>query len=141
MNKVLLTLSIMVLSGSLLAQESPTTPKAARVQIIQGPEIALASWFTVIRALWYGPQGPEPNRQKSDQVEPLPFIDGFPRAPVQPQAADDLLLHGGLDGVQRPERRSHQSSTKLHNTVVRRVRTRLAGTRKGHGCLRRFQEI
>jgi hypothetical protein len=57
MNKVLLTLSIMVLSGSLLAQESPTTPKAARVQIIQGPEIALASWFTVIRWTTNNPGG------------------------------------------------------------------------------------
>ena len=57
MKKVLLTLSIMVLSGSLLAQESPTTPKAARVQIIQGPEIALASWFTVIRWMTNNPGG------------------------------------------------------------------------------------
>ena len=57
MNKVLLTLSIMVLSSSLLAQESPTTPKAARVQIIQGPEIALASWFTVIRWTTNNPGG------------------------------------------------------------------------------------
>src|SRR6266446_6378257 len=58
MNKVLLTLSIMVLSGSLLAQESPTTPKAARVQIIQGPEIALAKdWFTVIRWTTNNPGG------------------------------------------------------------------------------------
>jgi Purple acid Phosphatase, N-terminal domain len=57
MNKVLLTLSIMVLSGGLLAQESPTTPKAARVQIIQGPEIALASWFTVIRWTTNNPGG------------------------------------------------------------------------------------
>jgi hypothetical protein len=58
MKKVLLTLSIMVLSGSLLAQESPTTPKAARVQITQGPEIALASWFTVIRWTTNNPGGP-----------------------------------------------------------------------------------
>jgi hypothetical protein len=57
MNKVLLTLSIVVLSGSLFAQESPTTPKAARVQIIQGPEIALASWFTVIRWMTNNPGG------------------------------------------------------------------------------------
>jgi hypothetical protein len=57
MNKVLLTMSIMVLSGSLLAQESPTTPKAACVQIIQGPEIALASWFTVIRWTTNNPGG------------------------------------------------------------------------------------
>ena len=57
MKKVLLTLSIMVLSGSLLAQESPTTPKSARVQITQGPEIALASWFTVIRWTTNNPGG------------------------------------------------------------------------------------
>jgi hypothetical protein len=57
MNKVLLALSIMVLSGSLLAQESPTTPKAARVQISEGPEIALASWFTVIRWTTNNPGG------------------------------------------------------------------------------------
>jgi hypothetical protein len=57
MNRVLLTLSIMVLSGNLFAQESPTTPKAARVQIIQGPEIALASWFTVIRWTTNNPGG------------------------------------------------------------------------------------
>lgn len=43
MNKVLLTLSITLLSGSLLAQVSPTTPKAGRVQISQGPEIELAT--------------------------------------------------------------------------------------------------
>ena len=57
MKKVLLILSIMVLSGSLFAQESPTTPKAARVQIIQGPEIALASWFTVITWTTNNPGG------------------------------------------------------------------------------------
>ena len=57
MKKVLLTLSIMVFSGSLFAQESPTTPKAARVQITQGPEIALASWFTVIRWTTNNPGG------------------------------------------------------------------------------------
>jgi Purple acid Phosphatase, N-terminal domain len=57
MKKVLLTLSIMVFSGSLFAQESPTTPKAARVQIIQGPELALASWFTVIRWTTNNPGG------------------------------------------------------------------------------------
>src|SRR5260370_5160663 len=57
MNKMLLALSIMVLSASLLAQESPTTPKAARVRIIQGPEIALANWFTVIRWTTNNPGG------------------------------------------------------------------------------------
>jgi len=50
MNKVLLTLSIMVLSGTLLAQESPITPRAERVQISEGPEVPLeAGYLTVIR--------------------------------------------------------------------------------------------
>jgi hypothetical protein len=50
MNKVLLTLSILVLSGSLLAQESPITPRAARVQINEGPEVPLVGgYLTVIR--------------------------------------------------------------------------------------------
>src|SRR6202011_3567162 len=58
MNKVLLTLSIMVLSGHLLAQESPTTPRAAHVQITQGPEIALAGgYLTVIRWTVNNPGG------------------------------------------------------------------------------------
>src|SRR5258708_37143354 len=58
MNKVLLTLSIMVLSGSLLAQESPTTPKAARVQLIQGPVIELAKeHLTIIRWTTNNPGG------------------------------------------------------------------------------------
>jgi hypothetical protein len=57
MNKVLLALFSMVLSTSLPAQESPTTPKAARVQIIQGPEIALSTWFTDIRWTTNNPGG------------------------------------------------------------------------------------
>jgi hypothetical protein len=40
-----------------LAQESPTTPRAEHVQITQGPEIALASWFTVIRWTTNNPGG------------------------------------------------------------------------------------
>jgi hypothetical protein len=58
MNKVLLTLSIMLLSGSPLAQVSPTTPKAARVQISQGPEIELATeYLTIIRWTVNNPGG------------------------------------------------------------------------------------
>src|SRR5580704_12049402 len=58
MNKVLLTLSILLLSGSLRAQVSPTTPKAARVQISQGPEIELASEnLTIIRWTVNNPGG------------------------------------------------------------------------------------
>ena len=58
MNKVLLALSIIVLSGNLLAQESPITRKAKRVQITQGPEIALADgYLTVIRWTVNNPGG------------------------------------------------------------------------------------
>jgi Purple acid Phosphatase, N-terminal domain len=58
MNKVLLTLAITVFSGSLLAQESPTTPKAARVRISQGPEIELAKGhLTIIRWTTNNPGG------------------------------------------------------------------------------------
>ncbi len=42
MNRALIILAISVLSGSLSAQESPTTPNAAQVRIIQGPKIELA---------------------------------------------------------------------------------------------------
>ena len=58
MNKAFLTLSIMVLSGSLLAQESPTTPRAARVQISAGPETPLVGgYLTVIRWTVNNPGG------------------------------------------------------------------------------------
>ena len=58
MNKVLLTLSIVVWSGSLLAQESPITPRAARVQIRAGPEVPLVGgYLTVIRWTVNNPGG------------------------------------------------------------------------------------
>src|ERR1700740_3829612 len=58
MNKVLLTLLIMVLSGSLLAQESPVTPRAERVQISEGPEVPLVGgYLTVIRWTVNNPGG------------------------------------------------------------------------------------
>src|ERR1700746_3079678 len=58
MKKVLLTLSVMVLSGSLLAQESPITPRAARVQISEGPEVPLVDgYLTVIRWTVNNPGG------------------------------------------------------------------------------------
>jgi len=58
MKKVLPTLSILVLSGILLAQESPTTPRAEHVQIIQGPEVPLVGgYLTVIRWTVNNPGG------------------------------------------------------------------------------------
>ena len=58
MNKALLALSITILSGSLLAQESPITPRAKRVQISEGPEVPLlGGYLTVIRWTVNNPGG------------------------------------------------------------------------------------
>src|ERR1700730_6756367 len=54
MNKLLLKLAITAAAGSLLssnpmvAQVSPTTPKAARMQITQGPEVELSRVYLTI---------------------------------------------------------------------------------------------
>jgi hypothetical protein len=58
MTKILLTMVIMTLSGSLLAQESPIAPRAERVQISEGPEVPLVSGhLTVIRWTVNNPGG------------------------------------------------------------------------------------
>src|ERR1700687_44676 len=58
MNKALLALSIMILSGSLLAQESPITPRAEQAQISEGPEVPLVGgYLTVIRWTVNNPGG------------------------------------------------------------------------------------
>jgi phosphodiesterase/alkaline phosphatase D-like protein len=64
MNRLLLRLAITVAAGSLvfanpvIAQESPTTPKAARVRITQGPEIEMAKLrLTIIRWTTNNPGG------------------------------------------------------------------------------------
>src|ERR1700739_1807754 len=58
MNKALLALSITLLGGSLLAQESPITPRADRVQISEGPEVPLVGgYLTVIRWTVNNPGG------------------------------------------------------------------------------------
>src|ERR1700682_569279 len=58
MNKALLTLSIIILSGSLLAQESPITPRAERVQISEGPEVPwVGGYLTVMRWTVNNPGG------------------------------------------------------------------------------------
>src|ERR1700746_2983924 len=58
MNKALLALSIPILSVSLLAQESPITPRAERVQISDGPEVPLVGgYLTVIRWTVNNPGG------------------------------------------------------------------------------------
>jgi hypothetical protein len=58
MNRVLVIWAISVLSSSLSAQVSPTSPKAARVRIIQGPEIELAKeHLTIINWTTNNPGG------------------------------------------------------------------------------------
>src|ERR1700751_3626999 len=58
MTKILLTMLIMTLCGTLLAQESPTTPRAERVQISQGPDVPLVGgYLTVIRWTVNNPGG------------------------------------------------------------------------------------
>jgi hypothetical protein len=58
MKKALLGLSIAILSGSLLAQESPITPRAKRIQISEGPEVPLlGGYLTVIRWTVNNPGG------------------------------------------------------------------------------------
>src|SRR5260370_22668006 len=53
-----LALSSMVVSGNLLAQESPITPRAERVQISGGPEVPLVGgYLTVIRWTVNNPGG------------------------------------------------------------------------------------
>lgn len=50
MNRALFAISIMIWSGSLLAQESPTVPRAEQVRISEGPEVPLVGgYLTVIR--------------------------------------------------------------------------------------------
>jgi phosphodiesterase/alkaline phosphatase D-like protein len=58
MNRMLLILAISVLGGSPLAQEIPTTSKAVRVRIIQGPAVELArEHLTIIRWTTNNPGG------------------------------------------------------------------------------------
>jgi hypothetical protein len=58
MNKVLFILTAALLSGGLLAQESPTTPRAARMRIIQGPTIELSTaYLTIVRWTTNNPGG------------------------------------------------------------------------------------
>lgn len=58
MKSTLLTFSILILGGSLLAQESPMTPRAAKVQISEGPQIEISKdFFTIIRWTVNNPGG------------------------------------------------------------------------------------
>lgn len=58
MNRALVAFAISVLSGGVSAQESPTTPKAVQVRILQGPKIELATeHLTIINWTTNNPGG------------------------------------------------------------------------------------
>jgi hypothetical protein len=58
MKRALVTLAVTLWSGGSFAQESPTTPRAAQVRIIEGPKIELAKQFlTIIRWTTNNPGG------------------------------------------------------------------------------------
>jgi hypothetical protein len=58
MNRALLIIAGWILSGTLLAQESPTTPIARHLRIIQGPRIELSGEnLTIIRWTTNNPGG------------------------------------------------------------------------------------
>ena len=58
MNRALLALWIMILSSSLLAQESPITPRAERLRVTDGPEVPLVGgYLTVVRWTVNNPGG------------------------------------------------------------------------------------
>jgi hypothetical protein len=58
MNRALLIIAAWILSGTLLAQESPTTPIARHLGIIQGPRIELSGEnLTIIRWTTNNPGG------------------------------------------------------------------------------------
>jgi hypothetical protein len=58
MNRALLIIADWILSGTLLAQESPTTPIARQLRIIQGPRIELSGEnLTIIRWTTNNPGG------------------------------------------------------------------------------------
>ena len=105
MNRVLLATS--VLSGSLLAQESPTTPRAAWVKIIQGPTIELATeYLTIIRWTTNNPAGSpvhygivhygiSPSRLIETAKSPIRLNPGHSSTVFQSSAYDSMTLRRG----------------------------------------------
>jgi hypothetical protein len=126
MKKVFLTLSIMIMSGNLLAQESPTTPKAKHVQISKGPEIEVAlEHLTIIRwtvnnpggsPVHYGVvhYGTDPKNLSQTAQNPIrlnPYhtstvfrvrLDDLPRKTTYYYKVDSMEAGGKSDGVTSP---------------------------------------
>jgi hypothetical protein len=58
MNRALLIMASWILSGTMLAQESPTTPMARHLRIIQGPKIELVrESLTIVTWITNNPGG------------------------------------------------------------------------------------
>jgi hypothetical protein len=129
MNKLLLKLAITAAAGSLLssnpmvAQLSPTTPKAARVRITQGPEPEFAKeYLTIIRWTTNNPggspehfgivrYGTDPNNLSQTAKSPIRLIpshsstifrvriQGLKRATTYYYTVESEEANGTSDGV------------------------------------------
>src|SRR6266478_3454158 len=127
MNKMLLTLLIVVVFiGNLLAQVSPSTPKAASVRITQGPELELAKeYLTIIRWTTNNPggtpdhfgivhYGTDPNNLSQTAKSPIRLnpshtstifrvrIQGLKPATTYYYKVDSMDSRGTSDGVASP---------------------------------------
>ena len=127
MNKMLLTLLIMVVFiGNLVAQVSPTTPKAASVRITQGPELELAKeYLTIIRWTTNNPggtpdhfgivhYGTDPNNLSQTAKSPIRLnpshtstifrvrIQGLKPKTTYYYTVDSVDAHNASDGVTSP---------------------------------------
>ncbi len=132
MNKLLLKLAITAAAGSLLssnpmvAQLSPTTPKAASVRITQGPELELAKeYLTIIRWTTNNPggtpdhfgivhYGTDPNNLSQTAKSPIRLnpshtstifrvrIQGLKPATTYYYKVDSMDSRGTSDGVASP---------------------------------------
>ena len=135
MNKLLLKFVIMAAVGSLLvsqpvdAQVSPTTQKAARVRITQGPDIELAKeYLTIIRWTTNNPggspvhygvvhYGTDPNALSQTAKSPIRLDPDHPSAifrvrldDLKPRTTyyytvDSMEANGAGDGVQSTVKR------------------------------------
>jgi hypothetical protein len=107
------------------AQLLPPAPKAASVTNIQGPALelerdgeAIITWTSNnpggtdghIGIVNYGTSPSNLSQTATSPIRPAqpePSGDGFPCECERPESADNLLLHGDLDGERRYERWSN----------------------------------
>ncbi len=123
MSRALVLLAISVLSSSLCAQVSPTTPQAPQVRIIKGPKIELAKeYLTVISWTTNNPggspvhygvvhYGTDPNRLTETAKSPIRLNPDHPSTVfrvrldnLKPQTTyyytvDSMQANGKSDGI------------------------------------------